>query len=168
MLQSLSLVDLLLILGLLVSVIVGCWRGLVVEVLALMGWVAAYLAARWWGADLAPMVPVGESGSQMNLMAGMAVMFVLAWIVWALMAWLIAQLVRGSVLSGADRLLGSVFGLARGVFVALLVCAIVTMTPLAQWEPWRASHGVAVLQDVLAGLRPVLPEQVNKFLPEQS
>jgi len=41
------------------------------------------------------------------------------------------------------------------------------MTPVARWEPWRSSRGVAYLQALLAGLRPVLPEQVVKFLPEQ-
>ena len=70
--------------------------------------------------------------------------------------------------SGADRLLGSFFGLARGVVVALVVCTLVSMTPLAKWEPWQASRGVAWLQIFMTGLRPVLPEQVIKFLPEQS
>ena len=60
--------------------------------------------------------------------------------------------------------MGAVFGLMRGVLVALVVVTIVRATPLAQWEPWLASSGVQWLEMVFQGLRPVLPEQVIEFL----
>jgi membrane protein required for colicin V production len=84
-----------------------------------------------------------------------------------LLAWAVTQMVKASGLGGTDRLLGAVFGLLRGVVVALAVVTLVSMTPLAQWGPWQASRGVGLLQIFLEGLRPVLPEQVVKFLPEQ-
>lgn len=163
-----SVVDLVLLIGLALSVIVGAWRGLLTEVLALLGWVVAYFSAQWFGPLGAAMVPVGTPGSRLNLISGMLVVFVLTWLGWALLSWALSQMMRASVLSGADRLLGSFFGLARGVVVALVVCTLVSMTPLAKWEPWQASRGVAWLQIFMTGLRPVLPEQVIKFLPEQS
>ena len=92
----------------------------------------------------------------------------LAWLVWALLSWGVTQLTRESPLNGPDRVLGAGFGLARGVVVALLVATLVNMTPLAQWGPWQSSRGVAWLAVLLDGLRPVLPGQVVKFLPEQS
>lgn len=162
-----TLVDVVLALGLLLSVIVGAWRGLVTEVLSLLGWVVAYFAAQWYGPEGARLIPVGEPGSRLNLISGMLVVFVLAWLVWALISWAVAQMIKASVLSGPDRVLGAGFGLVRGVVVALVVCTVVSMTPVARWEPWQASRGVAGLQILLTGLRPVLPEQVVKFLPEQ-
>ncbi|WP_290664463.1 CvpA family protein [Aquabacterium sp.] len=162
-----TLVDVALALGLFLSIIVGAWRGLVTEVLALLGWAVAYFAAQWYGPEGAKLIPVGEPGSRLNLISGMLVVFVLAWLVWALISWAVAQMIKASVLSGPDRLLGAGFGLVRGVVVALVVCTVVSMTPVARWEPWQASRGVAGLQILLTGLRPVLPEQVVKFLPEQ-
>ncbi|MBC7702312.1 MAG: CvpA family protein [Massilia sp.] len=161
------MVDVALALGLFLSIIVGAWRGLVTEVLALLGWAVAYFAAQWYGPEGAKLIPVGEPGSRLNLISGMLVVFVLAWLVWALISWAVAQMIKASVLSGPDRLLGAGFGLVRGVVVALVVCTVVSMTPVARWEPWQASRGVAGLQILLTGLRPVLPEQVVKFLPEQ-
>lgn len=162
-----TLVDVALALGLFLSVIVGAWRGFATEVLALLGWAVAYFAAQWYGPAGAELVPVGESGSRLNLIAGMLVVFVLAWLVWALISWAVAQMIKGSVLSGPDRVLGAGFGLLRGLLVALIVCTVVSMTPVREWAPWHASRGVAGLQILLAGIRPVLPEQVVKFLPEQ-
>lgn len=163
-----SLVDVALALGLLMSVIVGAWRGFVMEALALLGWAVAYFAAQWYGPEGARLVPVGQPGSRMNLISGMLVVFVLAWLAWALISWVLAQLIKASVLSGPDRLLGAGFGLVRGLVVALVVCTVVSMTPVQRWEPWQSSRGVAGLQILLTGLRPVLPEQVVKFLPAQT
>lgn len=162
-----TLVDVVLALGLLLSIIVGAWRGLVTEVLALLGWAVAYFAAQWYGPEGARLIPVGEPGSRLNLISGMLVVFVVAWLVWALISWAVAQMIKASVLSGPDRVLGAGFGLLRGVLVALIVCTVVSMTPMRTWEPWQSSRGVAGLQMLLTGLRPVLPEQVVKFLPEQ-
>lgn len=162
-----TLVDVVLALGLLLSVVVGAWRGLLTEVLSLLGWAVAYFAAQWFGPWGATLIPVGTPGSQVNLISGMLVVFVVAWLVWALISWALAQMMKASVLSGPDRVLGAGFGLMRGVLVALVIVTLVNMTPVARWEPWRSSRGVACLQALLAGLRPVLPEQVVKFLPEQ-
>lgn len=163
-----SFIDLALLIGLALSVIVGAWRGLVHEVMSLLGWGAAYVSAQWFGPAVAPHLPVGEPGGRLNLISGMLVAFVLAWLVWALLSWGVTQLTRESPLNGPDRVLGAGFGLARGVVVALLVATLVNMTPLAQWGPWQSSRGVAWLAVLLDGLRPVLPGQVVKFLPEQS
>lgn len=160
-----SLVDLALVLGLGLSVLVGAWRGFITEVLALMGWGVAYLAARYLGPTLSLHIPVGSLGSRLNVLSGMLVALVLGWLAWALVSWAIAQVVRASALSGTDRLLGAVFGGLRGVLVALVVVTVVSMTPLVQWAPWQASQGVAWLQGVLQVIRPLLPEPVVRFLP---
>jgi membrane protein required for colicin V production len=162
-----TLVDLILVVGLGLSVIVGGWRGLVRELLALAGWGVSYFMSQWFGPNVGPMVPIGQPGTRLNVIAGMIVVFVLVWLTWALISWAVIQVVRASALSGPDRLMGAVVGFVRGVVVALAVVTLVSMTPVAKWEPWKASRGVAWLQVLLKGLRPVLPEQVIEFLPAQ-
>ena len=163
-----SLIDLMLLIGLGLSTLVGIWRGLIKEVMALLGWAVAYFMAQWFGSQAGAWVPVGAPGSPMNAAAGMVVVFVAAWLGWAVLTWAVTQVIKESGLGGADRFFGGAFGLLRGVLVALVVVTIVRATPLAQWEPWLASSGVQWLEMVFQGLRPVLPEQVIEFLPAQS
>jgi membrane protein required for colicin V production len=163
-----SLIDLMLLVGLGLSTVVGIWRGLIKEVMALLGWAVAYFMAQWFGPQAGLWVPVGTPGSQMNAAAGMVVVFVASWLGWAVLTWAVTQVIKESGLGGADRFFGAVFGLMRGVLVALVLVTIVRATPLAQWEPWLASTGVHWLEILLEGLRPVLPEQVIEFLPAQS
>lgn len=163
-----TLIDLVVGLGLLLSMVVGLWRGLVVEVMSLLAWLVAYFLCQWWGADMATHIPVGQPGSSVNQAAGMLIVFVLAWIGWALVAWAAGKVIRASALSAADRAMGAAFGLLRGVVVALVACTLVNLTPLAKWDLWQSSRSVAWLNVLLKGVTPLLPEQVVKFLPEQS
>lgn len=162
-----TLPDLLLLVGLGLSMVVGAWRGLVTEMLSLAGWGVSYFLAQWFGSEMGSMLPIGQTGERLNVLAGMIVVFVLAWLGWALISWAITQVVRASALSAPDRVLGAGFGLMRGVVAALVLVTLVGMTPVAKWPSWQASRGVAWMQVILKGLRPVLPEQVIKFLPEQ-
>ena len=160
-----SWLDWLIVAGLLLSVFVGAWRGLVIEVMALMGWVVAYVASQALGGEVSRQLPVGEPGSPVNVLAGMVVAFVLAWMVWALLSWLVGRAVRASVLSTPDRVLGAGFGCVRGLVVAMILCVVVSMTPLAKAAVWQSSQGVLWLQAGLLAIRPVLPPQVLSYLP---
>jgi membrane protein required for colicin V production len=166
MLSTWTLIDLVLAAGLAMSVLVGLWRGLLTELLALLGWAVAYFAAQYLGPDTGLRLPVGEPGTRMNVLAGMVVVFVVTWVGWAVVSWGLRQIVKASGLGGADRMLGALFGVMRGLVVALAVVTLVQMTPLAQAELWRSSRSVAWIQIGLQGLRPILPEQVLQFLLE--
>jgi membrane protein required for colicin V production len=163
---SWTLLDLGLAVGLGGSVLVGAWRGLLTELLALLGWAVSYFAAQFLGADVGLHLPVGEPGARMNVLAGMAVVFVASWLGWAVLSWGLTQIMRASGLGGGDRLMGAVFGLMRGLLVASVVVTLVQMTPLVQTEVWRSSRSVGWIQALLQGLRPILPTQVLQFLPE--
>jgi membrane protein required for colicin V production len=157
-------VDWALLAVLLASVIVGLVRGLVFEVLSLLGWVAAFVAAQMMSPDVAPHLPVGAPGSALNHGAAFAVVFVLALIAWMLMARLIRLLVHATPLTLIDRTLGGVFGLVRAMVLLLAVATVVSFTPAVRAGPWQASHGAAWLGVLLSGLKPVLPPAVARHL----
>ena len=61
--EQLGWVDLVMLGVLLLSLGLGLWRGFVLEVLALAGWVAAYFTAQWLAPQWAPHLPLGEPRS---------------------------------------------------------------------------------------------------------
>ena len=157
-------VDWALLAVLLASVIVGLVRGLVFEVLSLLGWVAAYIAAADDGPRVRAARAGGAPGSALNHGAAFAIVFVLALIVWMLMARLIRLLVHATPLTLIDRTLGGVFGLVRAMVLLLAVATVVSFTPAVRAGPWQASHGAAWLGVLLSGLKPVLPPAVARHL----
>lgn len=147
------------------SVAVGLLRGLLAEVLSLLGWVVAYVVSRRYAADFAAHVPVGAPGSPINVGVALGALFIIVLVLWGVLSWLINKLIRASVLSGTDRALGGVFGLGRGIVIGLVVATVVNMTPLSREPAWQASQGAAWLQVVIDGLRPLLPEAIDRHLP---
>ena len=164
-LPQLPWLDWLLLAVLAASVIVGFVRGLIFECLSLAGWVVAWFAAQWAAPQFAPHLPLGAPGSPLQLGAAFALAFLGALVVWGLLARLVRMLVHATPLSLLDRVLGSGFGIFRGLVLLLAVATVVALTPAAQSEPWRDSHGAQLLGQALSSLKPLLPEEAARLLP---
>ena len=106
---------------LLASLLVGAWRGLVFEVLSLVTWVAAFILAQWFAPDVAQMLPMSGAGEAVRYAAGFVLTFIAAVFVGGLVAVLVKKLISAAGLAPADRMLGAVFGLVRGVVQLLAV-----------------------------------------------
>jgi membrane protein required for colicin V production len=167
-LLAMGWVDLSLVAILALSVAAGLVRGLVFEVLSLVGWVVAYFAAQWLGPEVAALVPIGSPGSALNHGAAFALSFVAALILWGLAARLARLLISATPLSVPDRVLGAGFGALRGLVVLLAIATVVALTPAVRAPAWRTSHGAAWLDVMLQELKPVLPNEVAQHLPARA
>lgn len=158
-------VDLVLLAVLALSVLLGLWRGLIYELMAILGWVVAYFACPHVAPWIAPWLPADRLGPALLQALSLVLGFLAVLIVWGLSAKLLRALVHATPLSIADRLLGGGFGVLRGVLIALLAVVLVSMTPASQSDPWRASQLAPLLHATLHGLAPVLPAELVKFIP---
>ncbi|MDT7835593.1 CvpA family protein [Aquabacterium sp. OR-4] len=149
-----------------VSVLVGLWRGLVYELMSLVGWLVAYVAAQLWSGAVAPHLPFGTPGSALQQGLAFAITFVATLLAWALLARLVRLLIQATPLTLIDRTLGAGFGLLRGGVLLLALATVVALTPAVRSPAWQASQGAEWLAVLLQGLRPVLPEAVARHLPE--
>lgn len=150
---------------LLLSMLLGAWRGLVFEVLSLFSWVAAFVLAQWFALDAASYLPMGGGSDAMRYAAGFAVVFFVVVLLGSLVAVIVKKLTVAVGLRPLDRALGAVFGSVRGVLLLLLATVVVGMTPMKTSPAWQASVGAGVAVAVLKGLRPALPSDMEKFLP---
>jgi membrane protein required for colicin V production len=163
--SSLNWIDMAFLGVTLVSMFFGLWRGLVFEVLSLVGWVVAWWLAQWLSPELAPFLPVGQPGSAVNLGVALAAAFMLALLLWALVARLIRLLIQSTPLSGFDRLLGAAFGWARALVLLLVLVTVVSLLPLKNSATWRESRTVPWLMSTVQGLKPLLPPALASKLP---
>ena len=144
------------------SAMLGFWRGVVSEVLALVAWIAAFVAARTWagtvGASLGGMVtePV------LRYAAGFVMALVGVLVLFAVGRLLLSAVLRAAGLGMADRVLGAGFGVARGLLIVLVAVLVAGMTapPGSQW--WRSARLAPPLETAVIAAKPWLPEQVGK------
>ena len=158
-------VDLAMLVWLAVSMLIGVARGLVFEILSLIGWGVAYFCALWAMPLLAPYLPLGAPGSALNHAAALLCAFIVVLLAWGLLTRLLRVLVRATPLNLPDRVLGAGFGAARGAVVLLAVATAVGLTPLAASPAWQRSQGAAWLNVALQGIKPLLPAELSQQLP---
>ena len=163
--QALSAVDWMLLAVLGLSFLLGLWRGIVQEVLSLAGWVAAFYVSQMYAPMAAAWLPMEGSSQMLRYAAGFVVVFVAVLVATVLVSFVVKKLVSAVGLGPLDRLLGSLFGLMRGVVILLAVTVLVGMTPMRETEGWREAQGAQWLQQFLHVLKPVLPADFGKYLP---
>jgi membrane protein required for colicin V production len=163
--QALSAVDWILLAVLGLSLLLGLWRGIIQEVLSLVGWVAAFYVSQMYAPQTAAWLPMEGSSQMLRYAAGFVVVFVAVLVGTALVSWVVKKLISAVGLGPLDRLLGSLFGLMRGVVILLAVTVFVGMTPMRETEAWKQAQGAQWLQQFLHVLKPVLPADFGKYLP---
>ncbi|MBP6777346.1 MAG: CvpA family protein [Piscinibacter sp.] len=164
-LPRLHWIDLAMLGWLLLSMLIGVWRGLVFELLSVASLLVAWFGCQWTAPQIASWLPVGEPGSRLNHAAALVIGFVAILLVCALASRLLRMLVHATPLAWPDRALGAGFGALRGVIVLLVVAAVAGVTPLASAPAWKRSQGAAWLNAALDGVRPLLPIQLSQHLP---
>lgn len=92
------------ILGL--SMLMGLWRGLIAEVLALAIWFCAFWVAWLFGPGLALRLEATIPTPSARIVLAWVLCFIAVLVAGALIAFVMRKLVAGSGLSGSDRLLG--------------------------------------------------------------
>jgi membrane protein required for colicin V production len=163
--QALSAVDWMLLAVLGLSFLLGLWRGIVQEVLSLAGWVAAFYLSQMYAPMAAAWLPMEGSSQMLRYAAGFVLVFVAVLVATVLVSFVVKKLVSAVGLGPLDRLLGSLFGLMRGVVILLAVTVLVGMTPMRETEGWKQAQGAQWLQQFLHVLKPVLPADFGKYLP---
>ena len=147
-----------------VSVLVGLWRGLVSEVLALVIWVGSIWFAWMFGPTVAAYFDRLIHTPALRLVAGYAACLVGALVVGALVKALVNRLMIGSGLSGTDRMLGLLFGFARGVLLVALMVFLLGFTAATHEPWWRKSLLLPQFQSVAVALSEQLPESTARYL----
>ena len=146
------------------SLLLGAWRGLVYEVLSVLGWAASFYVAQWYAPHAATLLPRQSASVPVRYAAAFVLVFIAAVFAAGLLASLLKKLVEAVGLRPVDRTLGAAFGVLRGVILLLAAAVVMDMTALKSSLWWQESRGASALTATLQGLKPVLPEQFAKYL----
>ena len=135
-LSQLNGADWVIIVALTVSTLLSLWRGFVREALSLLGWITAFVVAHFLVDRLAMELAAVIANVTGRYVAAYAILFVSTLIVFTIVVKLATSLVRVAGLSVLDRVLGTIFGFARGVIVILVAVYVIKQLIPPQDQQW--------------------------------
>jgi len=147
-----------------VSIALGIWRGLVREVISILGWVIAFLAANLFAGPLGEAMPRGIPTPELRVAAAFIAVFVLSLIVTSLLGILLSMAVNAVGLGALDRTLGAGFGAARAALIVLAGALLAGLTSVPRQPYWRDSFSGAYLVKAAQVIKPVLPHTLTERL----
>ncbi len=147
-----------------ISILLSVVHGLVRELLSLASWVAAFVLAQMFAADVATLLPAALAHPSARLLAGFLCVFLAVLILMTLLAIAVSGLIRTAGLGLADRALGAVFGLARGLAIVMIAVLLSGLTALPRQAAWRQAMLSEPLVSLANWVKVWLPEDMAKHI----
>src|SRR6185312_13313673 len=100
----------------------------------------------------------------LRMIGAFAILFIVTLILGALVNYLIGEVIDKTGLSGTDRLLGVVFGFARGVLLITVLIMLARLTPLPEDDSWKDSVLIPRFHPLEIWLHNLIPQSVSQRL----
>ena len=142
--------DILILAVIAISSAFGVWRGFVKEILSLLSWIAALLVSRVYSESLAGMLGSLIDNPSVRYVTAFSILFVITIMLGTALNHFMSKLLVVTGLKTLDRLLGAVFGVARGTVIVLVVLFVLNVfVSGAEW--WQQStlipYGMVLIEE---------------------
>lgn len=155
--------DLAIIIVLALSSLLSLIRGFVREAISLVIWVVAGVVAFMFTPYLEPWLVPYITVAPLRLAIAFLMLFIATIILGSLLSFVLGFVMSKAGLSGTDRMIGLVFGFARGVLIVCLLIWLGQFTPFTKEKVWLESQLIAYFQPVIELLKAYLPEAFKKM-----
>ena len=125
--------------------------------MSLLGWIVSFVVANAYSQDLASLLPDIIPGNVARLIVAFIALFIGARLLMKLLTMAMDEFIKATGLTIADRGLGSLFGLGRGVVIVLAVVLLCGMTALPQQPFWKDALLSPLAESAARTVKPFLP-----------
>jgi membrane protein required for colicin V production len=159
-----TIFDYLVLFILICSIVISTLRGLVKEILSLLSWVVSFVFANAYGESLAALLPEAIPGNSTRLIVAFVSLFIGVRLLMMLLTMAMDAVIKASGLSLADRGLGGLFGLARGLVIVLAAVLVCGMTAIPQQAFWKNALLSPLAETGARTVKPFLPGDIARHV----
>ncbi|TDO96809.1 CvpA family protein [Marinomonas balearica] len=171
-LGAISTVDWLIIAVVILSSLLSLKRGFIKEVLSLVTWVIAFVVSVKFSGNLQTLLVEQVQNEQIRYIVSFVSLFIASLVIGALVSFLLGSLIQVTGLSSTDRVLGMVFGFARGSLIVVAFVSLLSLSPAIEKTPfWQSSQLIPQLVIMKDWVREMLgkgSEMIDSSLIERT
>lgn len=159
--------DLCILIIVAISALIALNRGLVKEVLSIIGWVLSVVVIVFMLPIVQPLVQVYVKDDTMAMVASSIGIFLVFFIIWLMLTSAIVDKIRSSKLSSLDRMLGLFFGVVRACILVILFNIMVGWIIPAEDQPemFKDSKYFQLAGSFAEPIEKLIPK--DKFITEE-
>jgi len=161
-LNTITWVDYVALIVMLMSIAFGLMRGYVKELIALSSWAVAFLLARYASPMVVPWLAHIISNEMGQWVTAYITLFVLGLILMTLLGYGLSSLVESVGLGGLNRLLGALFGALRGYLILLALAMLAGLTAIPTQSAWKKAYSTPALMWGYQLITPYLPNAIRQ------
>ena len=156
-------VDYAIIAILVVSAGISVLRGFLREAISLLGWVLAFWLALTFADDVSGLFARYVSQPSIRHALAFFTIVVATLVITAIVMYFVRLVIDKTEITGTDRAIGIVFGIARGIVIVAILVLFAGLTALPKDEWWRESTFIPHFQVLAVELQSLLPPDVAKL-----
>ena len=161
------IIDIIITVAIVVSIVVGFARGFVKEAISIAALLIAIWAALYFGPAVGNVSDSWLSSEELQMWFGRILVFAVILSIGGLLGWGISKLVRLSVLSGMDRLMGSLFGAGRGILLMALFLIGGQFAGFNNDGWWLKSRLIPHFEIVADWIKVMAPKGFELLMPDE-
>ena len=147
-----------------ISLIIGLFRGLIREAFALVTWGVAFWVGLTFSTPFATLLESVIADPSARMATAFIALFLLTLILGAIINKLLSVLIDKTGLTGTDRMAGLIFGIARGIFLIVILVMLAGLTPLPESSWWKESELLPLFQSLAVWLKLHMPDGMASYL----
>ena len=161
------IIDIIIIAALSISMIIGFVRGFVKEIISVSTLLFAIWASSYFGATIGNYFDTWINSSEMRTWSGRILIFVLILFSGSILGWLFSKLIRLVMLGGIDRLVGSLFGVIRGILFIGLFVIISQYSGFDNDAWWTESRLLPHFEKLADWIRVIAPKSFELIISDE-
>ncbi|KRT55795.1 CvpA family protein [endosymbiont of Ridgeia piscesae] len=156
-------IDILILIVVAISAIISLVRGFVSEALSLATWVVGFWVAWLFFRPLAVQLEPWIDVPSLRLGASFGLLLIVTLLLGAILNRFLALLVDSTGLTGTDRMIGMLFGIARGVLMVAILVLLAGLTPLPGDGWWHESSLIPYFEEMALWMKQNLPDDIARY-----
>lgn len=148
----------------LISSIIGLFRGFIREAFSLVLWGTAFWVGLTFSREFSGLLEGIISYPSARIATAFAILFFITLILGALISYLLSELVKKTGLTGSDRFAGMIFGITRGLIVVSIIIMLAGLTPLPEDSWWKESTLIPPFQSLAIWLHDHMPSGLAGYV----
>lgn len=154
--SSIATLDWVVFVVIFVSTLLSLKRGFVQEVLSLATWVFAFIVSVKFSASIQNLLISQIESPQVRYIVSFILLFILSLCIGSMISFLVGSLVRATGMSSTDRVLGMMFGFARGALILVVLVSLLSLSPAVVetsfWKDSTFAPKLVILRDWVSGM----------------